>query len=342
MTWGANTTDASCTKCHGKGTALANYSTTNAWQAAPGYAGTGTDINGQAGTFTNGVSNDAQVGAHDAHLRTINNYSDRKILCTDCHAIPGTANHANGATDYAWSNLAKNIGTTTSDRGALNPGYATGTCSANYCHGGVLNGGSDTTPVWNDTAYLASYTKDATACGKCHGAPPTSGATLGYDHNGYTIASGCTGCHGHEGNGPNHIDGNLQATGGACNACHSYDTVGGSWGSGTHLDGAVAEGWGAHAQHIEHLKTLRGISLDANTDTYGSASFNAVCGVCHDRSPYYHTLDNSSARMINISTAYQTGASAPSYLGVSGTSSSVNPKTCSNIACHFNATPRWQ
>jgi predicted CxxxxCH...CXXCH cytochrome family protein len=26
---------------------------------------------------------------------------------------------------------------------------------------------------------------------------------------------------------------------------------------------------------------------------------------------------------------------------VSGTSSSVNPKSCSNISCHFQTTPVW-
>lgn len=31
----------------------------------------------------------------------------------------------------------------------------------------------------------------------------------------------------------------------------------------------------------------------------------------------------------------------PTYNGVSGTSSSVNPKTCSNVSCHFSTTPVW-
>ncbi len=345
-TWGPNTSNASCTKCHGKATALANYSTVNAWQAAPGYATTGTDIAGNTGTFTNGVSDDPQVGAHDAHLRAVNAYTDRRVLCSDCHAVPVSTQHANGATDYSWSNLVKNIGTTgaVSTRGTLTPGYASGTCSTNYCHGGVLNGGTDTTPVWNDTTYLTTYTKNAANCGKCHGAPPTSGATLGYDHAGITIANTCTECHGHEGNGPTHIDGTLQAAGGDCDSCHGYDTVGGAWGNGSHKDGATAEGWGAHAKHIDHLKTVLGVTLNANTDTYGSAAFNAVCGVCHTQDPANHTMDNSSGRLINFNgaTTYKTGSLNPLYNGVSGTSSSVNPKTCSNISCHFNDSPRWQ
>ncbi|RII25648.1 MAG: hypothetical protein CXR31_13850 [Geobacter sp.] len=346
-TWGANTSNASCTKCHGKGTVLANYSTTNAWQAAPGYATTGVDVAGNTGTFTNGVSNDAQVGAHDAHLRAVNGYTGRQVLCTDCHAVPTSVLHANGATDYSWSNLSKNIGTTgsVSTRGTLTPTYSAGTCSTNYCHGGVLNGGTDTTPTWNDTTYLTAYAKNATNCGKCHGAPPTSGATLGFNHSGYTIASACGGCHGHEGNGPKHMDGILQAAGGSCDSCHSYDTVGGVWGSGAHLDGATAEGWGAHARHIDHLKALAGVTLNAGTDAFGSANFNAVCGVCHTQDPANHTMDNSSQRMINFNAdllTYKFGSSAPAYTGVSGTPSSTTPKVCSNISCHFGATPRWQ
>jgi predicted CxxxxCH...CXXCH cytochrome family protein len=345
--WGANTANATCTKCHGKGTSLANYSTANAWQAAPGYGATGTDVAGQTGTFTNGVSNDQQVGAHDAHLRSVNGYTDRRILCTDCHAIPASTLHADGVTGFSWSSLAKNIGTTgsVSTRGALAPAYAAGTCSTNYCHGGVLNGGAGTTPGWNDTAYLTPYAKNAANCGKCHGAPPTSGATLGYSHGGLTIDSSCTQCHGHEGSGPTHMDGILQAAGGACNSCHSYDTVGGVWGSGSHMDGAIAEGWGAHARHIDHLKAAFGVTLDAGTDTFGSAAFNSVCGVCHTQDPANHTMDNSSGRMINFNgdlLTYKFGGAAPVYNGVSGTSSAVNPKTCSNISCHFGVSPRWQ
>jgi hypothetical protein len=35
------------------------------------------------------------------------------------------------------------------------------------------------------------------------------------------------------------------------------------------------------------------------------------------------------------------GASNPVYSGVTGNSSSVDPKTCSNISCHFKAAPVW-
>ncbi|MBT0652040.1 CxxxxCH/CxxCH domain c-type cytochrome [Geomobilimonas luticola] len=368
--WGANTTNATCTKCHGKPTTVANYSTARAWQAAPGYGTTGKDVAGQTGTFTNGVSNDPQVGAHDAHLRTFNGYSDRQVLCTDCHAIPASGTHANGATDFAWSDLSKNIGTTgsVSSRGALVPTYVTGTCSTNYCHGGKLAGGSDTTPGWTETGYLTAYAKNATNCGKCHGAPPTAAPST-FAHTGIAIADDCAGCHNHNGSGPTHIDGTLYGAGN-CDSCHDYDTVGatyaaGRWTGGTwgknYLDGTVHEGWGAHAKHINYIKTRLSIAtaLDPAGQTYGLAGTNPekVCGTCHSNDTGNHSMGGSTVRSINFGdgTFKMGGAAAgtsllfgttfpaqnPLYNGVSGTLSSTTAKTCSNLSCHYFTTPSW-
>lgn len=368
--WGANTTNATCTKCHGKPTTVANYSTARAWQAAPGYGTTGKDVAGQTGTFTNGVSNDPQVGAHDAHLRTINGYSDRQVLCTDCHAIPASGTHANGATDYSWSNLSKNIGTTgsVSSRGTLTPTYSAGTCSTNYCHGGKLAGGSDTTPGWAETGYLTAYAKNATNCGKCHGAPPTAAPST-FAHTGIAITDDCAGCHNHNGSGPTHIDGTLYGAGN-CDSCHDYDTVGatyaaGRWTGGTwgknYLDGTVHEGWGAHAKHINYIKTRLSIAtaLDPANQTYGLAGTNPekVCGTCHSNDTGNHSMGGGMVRSINFGdgTFKMGGAAAgtsllfgttfpaqnPLYNGVSGTLSSTTAKTCSNLSCHYFTTPSW-
>jgi predicted CxxxxCH...CXXCH cytochrome family protein len=368
--WGANTTNHTCTKCHGKPTTVANYSTARAWQAAPGYGTTGTDVAGQTGAFTNGVSNDAQVGAHDAHLRTINGYSDRQVLCTDCHGIPASGTHANGATDYSWSNLSKNIGTTgsVSSRGALVPTYIAGTCSTNYCHGGKLAGGADTTPGWTQTAYLTAYAKNATNCGRCHGAPPTAAPST-FAHAGIAITDDCAGCHNHNGSGPTHIDGTLYGAGN-CDSCHDYDTVGatyaaGRWTGGTwgknYLDGTVHEGWGAHAKHINYIKTRLSIAtaLDPANQTYGLAGTNPekVCGTCHSNDTGNHSMGGGTVRSINFGdgTFKMGGAAAgtsllfgttfpaqnPLYNGVSGIASATTAKTCSNLSCHYFITPSW-
>ncbi|GFE57394.1 CxxxxCH/CxxCH domain-containing protein [Geobacter sp. AOG1] len=368
--WGANTANATCTKCHGKPTTIANYSTANAWQAAPGYATTGTDIAGQTGTFTNGVSNDAQVGAHDAHLRAVNAYTGRRVLCTDCHAIPASGTHANGATDFAWSNLAQNIGTTgsVSTRGTLTPTYSASTCSNTYCHGAKLAGGADTTPVWTDTAYLTPYAKNATNCGKCHGAPPTTAPST-FLHAGIAITDDCAGCHNHNGSGPTHIDGILYGAGN-CDSCHDYDTVGatysaGRWTGGTwgknYLDGTVHEGWGAHAKHINYIKTRLSIAtaLDPAGQTFGLAGTNPekVCGTCHSNDTANHSMGGSTVRSINFGdgTFKMGGATAgtsllfgttfpaqnPLYNGVSGVASATTAKTCANLSCHYFTTPSW-
>jgi len=348
VTWGANTSNATCTKCHGKATVQTNYSSASALQSAPGYAASGTDLAGQTGTYTNGVSSDPQVGSHDAHLRAVNGYTTRDVLCSDCHTIPISGAHANGTTNMTWSNLARNIGTTgtPSTRGTLTPTYTTGACSANYCHGGRLAGGANTSPAWTGTTYLTAYAKTAANCGQCHGAPPQS-SPAAYLHPGLTIAGDCAGCHGNNGSGSTHIDGTLQAVGGGCNGCHDYDTTGGgvTWGTSNFGGTAAMEGRGAHAKHIEYIKTRYGVTLNAANDAYGSGNAAAVCGVCHSNLGANHTMgDSTQPRSINFgdgSTTHQVGVTNPLYSGVYNTSSAVNQKTCSNLDCHYRTTPLW-
>jgi predicted CxxxxCH...CXXCH cytochrome family protein len=348
VTWGANSSNATCTKCHGKGTIPANYSTASAVQSAPGYAGTGTDLAGQTGVITNSVSNDPQVGAHDAHLRTVNNYTARVVLCSDCHTVPASGAHANGTTDLVWSNLARNIGTsgTPASRGTLAPTYSAGVCSANYCHGGRLAGGINTSPAWTGTTYLTTYAKTAANCGQCHGAPPLS-APSSYLHAGLTIGSDCAGCHGHNGNGPTHIDGTLQAAGGSCNSCHDYDTTAGgtTWGTTNFGKTVAMEGRGAHAKHIEYIKARYRVTLNPASDTFGSGNAAVVCGVCHTNLVANHTMsDSTQPRSINFgdgSLVYKFGNTNPLYNGAYNTSSAVYPKSCSNLDCHYKTSPVW-
>lgn len=335
--WGANTIAVTCTKCHGKPT-LTNYSTTNAWQAAPGYAQAA-----GSGTYTDNVSDTAPYGAHDAHIRAVNQYTTRKSLCSDCHgALPTSSSHADGLT-ISFSNLAKNIGTSGGNattgpatRGTLTPVYSGGTCSAVYCHGGVMTG-ADTTPEWRftGTSYLTPYAKNVTNCGKCHAALPVVAAK---DHSSMTFASqNCTGCHGHEGNGSKHIDGILQASG-ACDGCHGYQA--GSWAGATAIN---PEGKGAHEAHIVWLTTKRFTqTLNPATDSYAAATtaWTNVCGICHGSTAGNHT--NGTVN-IELGTTYQFGLSAPAYKGTPGVSSATvgSEKTCSNISCHYFTTPTW-
>jgi hypothetical protein len=138
------------------------------------------------------------------------------------------------------------------------------------------------------------------------------------------------------------MDGIKSASGGNCDSCHDYDTTGGgtTWGKNSISIG----GYGAHAKHIEHLKTVNSAVLSAATDTFGGAAFVKVCGVCHTVTASNHT-PGSGTRSINFadgSTAYRFSTSATLiYNGVVGVSSLTTPKTCSNVNCHFQDAPMW-
>jgi len=335
--WGANTTDAQCVKCHGvSGTSPAAYAS-NPDTAAPGYNGTGRDTAG------NTANTSPKVGAHDAHLRGLGGFKTGGIACTDCHAVTTLTDsgHMNGTTSFTWSALA-------SKGGAMTPSYSGGNCSNVYCHNGakyLVTQGTGTMPSWTDAAYLANpaSTMDFADCNKCHQSPAF--ANVNYNHSGVVLGAGnCTSCHGHDGAGATHIDGILQAQGGTCNACHDYDVdaVTGDWGKNP----KAIEGWGAHAEHINHLKKLSGATLSAATDTFGGTAYNKVCGVCHTQNSSNHAM-GGGPRWITFgdgSNTYQFSVSSgsPTYYGVAGVSSATKPKTCSNVSCHFQTSPVWE
>ena len=343
-TWGANTANAQCVKCHGvAGASVVEYGANNDI-AAPGYVstspvGTGRDTAG------NMVPASQKVGAHDAHLRGVGGYKTGGIVCNDCHAVTviTDSGHMNGTTSFTWSSLATHSG-------ALTPKYAGGVCSNVYCHGAsfVATQGTDSTPIWTDGTYLANpaSTMNSTDCNKCHQSPAFASGS--YPHSGITIGVGnCNACHGHDGAGLTHINGILEAQGGACDSCHDYDTdsVTQDWGKNP----KAVEGWGAHAVHINHLKTVSGATLSAAADAFGGAAYNQVCGVCHTKLTANHIMSSGTAtRQINFgdnSLAYQFSVSSgtPTYSGVTGLSSATTAKkTCSNVSCHFQTSPVWQ
>ena len=193
--------------------------------------------------------------------------------------------------------------------------------------------GTDTAPSWANTGYLPGDGKTVANCNPCHGSPPLTKTV----HAGMTIANDCSGCHGHNGTGSDHVNGILIANGN-CDSCHGYQEA--SWASATQR---AIEGKGAHAKHVAHLVALWGGSLSPTTDQFGSgASWTNVCGVCHNGAT--HTMNEAiggTGRTISLLNTYQFGINAPSYSGVIGNSSSVNPKTCSSVSCHFTTTPVW-
>ena len=104
---------------------------------------------------------DIAVGAHQSHMR--DGIILKGLPCQSCHVVPLTvddAGHINGSADITFSALASNTG--------LNPVWnrENRTCSATYCHGASLSGGTNKTPEWT------AVSNTQAVCGSCHGAPP--------------------------------------------------------------------------------------------------------------------------------------------------------------------------
>ncbi|NJC88029.1 MAG: hypothetical protein FIB02_05770 [Desulfuromonas sp.] len=140
----------------------------------------------------------------------------------------------------------------------------------------------------------------------------------------------CVTCHKH--------NAGFKPAGGACDSCHGYPP--------TPTDGKSyqsAEGKGAHLKHVNHLAAKAGVTLDPNADSFGDVNTTKVCGVCHDMAAASHEMGGGT-RNINFygASTFQLGSSAPVYNGTQGQPSSVDPKTCSNLNCHFQASPWWE
>ena len=165
--------------------------------------------------------------------------------------------------------------------------------------------------------------------------------------DGHNATTTCTQCHQHSSDTT--YNGEAFKGAGGCNGCHDYDTVAGVWGKNPQ----AVEGFGAHAKHIDHLKGRFTITLSPLTDQFGTGAAAALCGTCHTNSAANHSMGGGGTRSINFGDgtyrangaagfSFLFGAATPTYSGIVGNSSAVNPKTCSNISCHFQTTPLWQ
>jgi hypothetical protein len=78
---------------------------------------------------------------------------------------------------------------------------------------------------------------------------------------------------------------------------------------------------------------------DPANDTFGVGTAGFICGACHTNTVANH---RAGSRLINFnddSTTYRfINSGLPTY-NVAGAS---DPKTCSNISCHFTETPQWE
>jgi predicted CxxxxCH...CXXCH cytochrome family protein len=329
----------------------------------------------------NGLANDpfptgsVTAGAHNAH---VTKYND----CTFCHSnsvmpVEGVfAGKGDISIGFSYFGI-----TTGSYSGQLNVSYnqvaGTGglTCSAVYCHGTTMapNGGTDTTPAWNDPA--------SGACGTCHGAttanPPTKGLHVkhaGAYSPGFSKAYACTLCHTlalnqHVNNKSEIIFGSdARVTGatytgtdtmldayGNCSTvyCHSnvqtsppggavtYKTV--NWGSSQTFKCNVC-----HEGPADHTTWPASFASGNTTGSHSKhATYTIYCGTCHasdvtqdpadiatnGRCNVCHSTDKHSDHAINVSIVNIYGGT---YSGDTTPGNAYGG--CSSVYCHSKGT----
>ncbi|MFZ4858574.1 MAG: CxxxxCH/CxxCH domain c-type cytochrome [Desulfuromonadaceae bacterium] len=334
-TTGTLPTNDMCTTCHGTETAVVTAA--NRVVVAPSDA---------AGTGTGKVSANAKTGAHETHLKFLNNLSaqgTQDSRCNDCHgALPVSGSHANGSSTPVFQGLATNNGAMT---GAS---FSGGSCSSTYCHnpavavGGTLNtanAGTGVTPSWTNANYIADGTlKTQANCGTCHKSPGDAGFTAAVDHGTTAMPLGigtdCTACHGHNGGtggaaGQQHMDG-IKFGNGSCDACHGYPPLTAAQFSArgaNYVNAKVEDYAGGAGHHQTHLLA----SVKA------SEGFTP-CLPCHPSA--FHNGGNGtvSKLFVNVNDAADTTfrfdeSRAKRY--------TVAAQTCSNVSCHFQPTPGW-
>ncbi len=337
--WGGtlwSTTDQ-CGKCH-------SSPTSGAVSTASPYYSTSFPVKNTSNT-------DTKVGAHTAHI-TASERLHPGLGCTDCHGTVNLsdATHMNGTTNFNWSVLART--------GGLNPTYnqANGTCTNVYCHGAGMPGGdisgTNKTPVWNNPNYLPP-TLTVAGCSTCHGFPPPTSAghplvTIppGFPSTTVTIGSTCN-CHGNINPAGNsyanifnnpalHINGTLE--GGRCDTCHGYPPASpGFIGTQNNWSSAKLEdyvgGGGAHTINSHVIK-----SANPN-DGFSN------CDKCHNPADHLTTVDvimPSEHIKVNINRRYRMeNAKQVRYTSNRLNNGAHLTGTCSNISCHFGATPKW-
>ncbi|MHC4685859.1 MAG: CxxxxCH/CxxCH domain c-type cytochrome, partial [Planctomycetota bacterium] len=136
--WGAAID--TCTKCHG---------TPSAPTAADYLRAPPVDTARNTGSDVSFVNTDAEIGAHQTHLRasdltqTVSNGLSPDVSCDECHPVPVTVDAANhlGATPAELNGFWGTLATTNS----TTPNWDSGLreCSNVYCHGGAMPRGDD-------------------------------------------------------------------------------------------------------------------------------------------------------------------------------------------------------
>jgi hypothetical protein len=210
--------------------------------------------------------------------------------------------------------------------------------------GAAINFSDATEPVTDFGSDASTHPTSNSICQVCHTYDGTEPHDDGVKQHAYSMTVtathqnglDCISCHKH--------NSGFAGTGGTCDSCHGYPPIPAD-GKDSYASQAV-EAKGAHEKHVNHLTALLGIILNPNSDNYGDTNTSDVCGACHDMNTATHEMSGGTRNInFNSSPNFQFGSSAPAYNGVQGQTSGTpdfTPKTCSNINCHFQATPWWE
>lgn len=288
-----------------------------------------------------GVSSGA-AGAHQKHVNpNIPSPVRSPIACSECHVVPETAIHTlNSSLDLPFGPLSRSQGAQpTWDASRL-------TCGANYCHGnfnysGVVGVGAASSLAWTGTL---------NGCVTCHGMPPS-----GHAYGGSTDPVSCSGCHPDTVHADGtidlakgaHINGQKDAAGGACDACHWFPNSATKPATGAHLAhyGLAAEQGATRFGDLESLQD----KYPGATPTEAPAAYAFGCGNCHPIDMGQHSMGSGST--VAKVWLYEAFAPSTSLKGKNSTSAAYDAtaKTCSGVYCHssgqgsptYRTTPAW-
>jgi|GEM_PF-5246888 len=210
-----------------------------------------------------------------------------------------------------------------------------GTFTGGWAAGVVPNHNAD----WDADA-TPELASNHTGCKTCHGFNSSADKATAYNMNMHRNGSiemnsdaaynqtnfGCdsAGCHG--GASVNHrladsgwtISLAAFGAGGQCNSCHGYPPA-----------------TGAHSKHTTNISAEPGMVMDFLLPTWNAAT-HPVCATCHDMSTTNnHSMGNTDPTKSIVPSPGRTfDGGVPAWSSVS--------RTCSNISCHFQGTPKWE
>ncbi len=279
------------------------------------------------------ATTDPAVGAHQSHVR--DSSLRQAIACSECHPVPREVTdpgHNNGVINVIFGSLASAGGTTPVWSGQSL------SCSASYCHGATLSGGTNKNPVWTKVDGTQA------ACGTCHGNPPPIP---------HPPRTDCNTCHPltvkPDGTidvaGGHHINGQLEVVTLSCSTCHGSTTNNAPPVSAHGATATTDITVGAHQSHMQDSALRKALActdchlLPASVDSPGhiiDGPAPVIFGALAATSGLTPVWDRTSATCSNV---YCHGAQAPGGSLKTPQWTKVDNTQAACGTCHGNPPP---